>query len=476
MSTSAGRAVAAAEHLDRPADHVAVQGGARVRDLEQLVEQPADELDLGRRAAHRDDVAPGVDVRLRESRPRRHAAPRHRARAAPGRGARGARSGARRRGRRRTRARPDRCAGGTVGGSTRWCGHGCGRTASDLLGCGASILGGRPRPSPCARRSGGGPAEPCAGQDVRVHVEHRLAGVGAGVEDQPELPVGEAPRRPRWRPHQRPRAAPGSRRRAGRRRAWWSRVTTRTCTGAWGLMSRKAMTESVCDHDVGRYLPRDDPAEQAVGCGQRGGRRHAARLARRRVLAAGPSGNPPATQPLADQRGGHGPGRRGAHHVRAEPDRPPPAADERPSSSASSMPPSGPTTSSTSPDVGQRRRRRAGVARTRAARAPRLRRRRSSATRADQLGRWSAPRATSGCHARRDCLVAERTVASHFARLRAARSPRHTTTDRWACHGTMPSTPTSVAASIASSSRSPLASAWTSTTRTGGGGSDDPLA
>ena len=64
-----------------------------------------------------------------------------------------------------------------------------------------------------------------------------------------------------------------------------------------------------------------------------------------------------------------------------------------------------------------------------------------------------------------------RTVPSQRDRLLAARSPRQTTIDRSACHGTTASTPTSVAASIAISSRSPLARACTSTSGTAGAAS-----
>ena len=50
--------------------------------------------------------------------------------------------------------------------------------------------------------------------------------------------------------------------------------------------------------------------------------------------------------------------------------------------------------------------------------------------------RPSSATSTSGTRARRDCLAAARTVPSQRARLFAARSPRHTTIDRSACHGT----------------------------------------
>ncbi len=80
---------------------------------------------------------------------------------------------------------------------------------------------------------------------------------------------------------------------------------------------------------------------------------------------------------------------------------------------------------------------------------------------------------TAGHHARRDCLAASRAVARHFSSERAPRSPCHCWTQRAAIHGTISSTPTSVASSTASSPRSPLASAWARTRRGAGASSTD---
>src|SRR4051812_16397692 len=130
------------------------------------------------------------------------------------------------------------------------------------------------------------------------------------------------------------------------------------------------------------------------------------------------------------------------------------------------MPPSGPTTSSTSPSAGRARPAkgvRASSCSTTASAAPATRVRTSAP---------DASGATTGTRARRDCLAAARTVCSHLRRDRSPRSPFHTTTLRAACQGTTSSTPSSVAASTARSSRSPLASAWTSTNRGEGSGTD----
>ena len=80
---------------------------------------------------------------------------------------------------------------------------------------------------------------------------------------------------------------------------------------------------------------------------------------------------------------------------------------------------------------------------------------------------------TSGIHARRACLAAAVTTDCHLAWAFAARSAFHRTMDRSACHGTTASMPSSVAVSAASSSRSPLARAWTRTSRTPGRGSSE---
>ncbi len=80
---------------------------------------------------------------------------------------------------------------------------------------------------------------------------------------------------------------------------------------------------------------------------------------------------------------------------------------------------------------------------------------------------------TSGNHARRACLAASRAVARHLASDFAARSPRQTATDRAAAHGTIRATPISVSSSTASSPRSPLGSAWTTTISGAGRGTDE---
>ena len=70
---------------------------------------------------------------------------------------------------------------------------------------------------------------------------------------------------------------------------------------------------------------------------------------------------------------------------------------------------------------------------------------------------------TSGIQARRDCLAASRAVACQRASALPARSARHRATQRSACQATTASTPTSVMVSTASSPRSPLGMAWTTT-------------
>ena len=79
-----------------------------------------------------------------------------------------------------------------------------------------------------------------------MHVEDGLAGAAAGVEDEPELAVGELVGEPL-----RDRDELGEQRRVARRRARRRRGTRRvfgvttTCTGAFGAMSWNAMTRSV---------------------------------------------------------------------------------------------------------------------------------------------------------------------------------------------------------------------------------------
>lgn len=129
------------------------------------------------------------------------------------------------------------------------------------------------------------------------------------------------------------------------------------------------------------------------------------------------------------------------------------------------IPPSGPTTTSTSPAAGMPCPARAAVASSCSTRARALFLMRSTSS------RWPTGCATSGTRLRRDCLAAALTTLSHLRSALAPRSPRHTTTLRDACHGTTSSTPSSVADSMAWSSRSALASACTSTKRSAGSGS-----
>ena len=126
------------------------------------------------------------------------------------------------------------------------------------------------------------------------------------------------------------------------------------------------------------------------------------------------------------------------------------------------MPPSGPTTTTTSPSSGGPRRRPATRSRPRAAPMPSA----APATGAppasavpDRLGddRARGPGATAWRRRR----IPPPSGAGPSPRAR----PRQTTTLREACHGTTSSTPSSVAVSIACSSRPPLARACTRTSR-----------
>ena len=79
--------------------------------------------------------------------------------------------------------------------------------------------------------------------------------------------------------------------------------------------------------------------------------------------------------------------------------------------------------------------------------------------------------ATAGSHDRIDCLIASRTIVAQRWRPFSAFGPSQRETERAAAHGTIASTPSSVAACTASSSRSPFASACTSVIRGAGGSS-----
>ena len=136
--------------------------------------------------------------------------------------------------------------------------------------------------------------------------------------------------------------------------------------------------------------------------------------------------------------------------------------------SSSVSPPSGPTTTTIRPVVGHGER---GERRGRL-----LVQHDGEVGRADQrddVGRSWPAAATSGSHDRRACLAASRAVARQRASDFAARSPFQTATRREAAHGTIRATPISVSTSTASSPRSPLGSAWTTTTA--GSGSRRPL-
>ena len=136
--------------------------------------------------------------------------------------------------------------------------------------------------------------------------------------------------------------------------------------------------------------------------------------------------------------------------------------------SSSVMPPSGPTTSTTSPVAGSR----IDAIRSDAASCSTI-----AVPPAPTAARTRA--ATSAVVASGSHLGHERPtrLLGRLARGRCATSPRrarpsrrvHSATDRDADHGTTTSTPTSVSSSTESSPRSPLASAWTTTTRGDGG-------
>ena len=132
-------------------------------------------------------------------------------------------------------------------------------------------------------------------------------------------------------------------------------------------------------------------------------------------------------------------------------------AATRAASSSSAMPPSGPTMSHS----GWRRLARARTRRRGACSPPRGGRT-TRAPRATAAATSAASPAvvthgsTSGTRARRDCLAAAVTRSAHDALALSALGPRHWTTHRAAAHGTIRVAPSSVAASIACSSRPAL--------------------
>ncbi len=121
-----------AQHLHRAGHDVPVERRAGAGDLDQLVEQAADQLDVARRAPHGHDVAAGVDPgageALLDGPQDLVARPEQRQRQVSG--------------------HDDPvldASGGGAGGAGRWCGHGCGLAALALLGWGLHPKG-PPRP------------------------------------------------------------------------------------------------------------------------------------------------------------------------------------------------------------------------------------------------------------------------------------------------------------------------------------------
>src|SRR6478735_2022595 len=135
--------------------------------------------------------------------------------------------------------------------------------------------------------------------------------------------------------------------------------------------------------------------------------------------------------------------------------------------SSSDSPPSGPTTTTMRP-AGTSTAARDAVAASCSTTA------RSASAAKAATSAVEASSATLGNHERRACLAASRAVARHLASDFAARSPFQTATLRDAAHGTTRATPISVSTSTASSPRSPLGSACTTTT-SGAGGSTDHI-
>src|SRR5919202_3262837 len=160
-----------------------------------------------------------------------------------------------------------------------------------------------------------------------------------------------------------------------------------------------------------------------------------------------------AAAPAVEVRSTSGPSRTG---------RAPAAASATTSPSLS--PPSGPTTTAIEPDRGRSTRAigwRACSCSTSA---------RSTSASAPHTWRVVSTSVTSGTRGRRDCLLAARAAARHLATPLAARSSRQRVTQREAAHGTIRSTPSSVASSTARGPRSPFGSACTSTSSRAGGG------
>ena len=175
----------------------------------------------------------------------------------------------------------------------------------------------------------------------------------------------------------------------------------------------------------GRHPHGHREVARATGSGDLG------RVPMTRIGPGSPLRSGPARGARQQGRDGRDPGRRGAQHLGAQPDGVPPAARNA-ATSSSVRPPSGPTTTTMRPgrrhrERGQRRGRLLVEHDATAAVGEQRRRPR----------RWSPASATSGNQARRACLAASRAVPRHRASDLAARSPRHTATDRAAAHGTI---------------------------------------
>ena len=134
------------------------------------------------------------------------------------------------------------------------------------------------------------PGQAPPAEHVEVEVGHGVRGVLAHVEHQPVAALGDAlGPRPPGGPPRTCRPAPRRRRaRRWRRSSMWRRGTTSTCTGAWGLRSRKATACSERSHDVGGDLAGDDAAEDAVP-GRRVAHRRRARAPTGLGAAVGPA-------------------------------------------------------------------------------------------------------------------------------------------------------------------------------------------
>ena len=135
------------------------------------------------------------------------------------------------------------------------------------------------------------------------------------------------------------------------------------------------------------------------------------------------------------------------------------------SSSASVIPPSGPTTMTMSPLSG------ASTDDSGAAADSCSTTGSAASAMSATTSRVEARSRTSGMRSRRACFAASRAVERHRVSALSARSPRSCTTHRDADQGTITSAPTSVSSSTASSPRSPLGSACTTTIRGTAGGS-----